>query len=323
MPVDESGVNQETKAPQSSGASPAAEGCPPPLQWQEVLAQFQARADAWYLDRPGYRLSGRSLGTGSPLYLLGGFGGTHELYALLAWLLQDQFRCVVWDYPGMTPQTRGGAVCTLQDLSRDVAAVAETAGDAAIDVYAPSFGSLVALQTLREFPGLIRRAILQEGFAHRPLSRFERWLSRACRFYPGSLARFPGSRTVREHNHRRWFPPFDETRWQFTEMIAGRVPVAALAWQGSLIRDADLRGHLPHIQQPVLLLATEGEGAAAQACRRELQERLANATTESLVGAGQYPYLTHPHRVAKIVREFLQADQNQDSSCRSSPQGRS
>src|SRR4051794_40624857 len=53
--------------------------CPPPLAWVDVLADFHRQAEAWYLDRPNYRLSGRTLGSGPPLYFLNGFSGTHEL----------------------------------------------------------------------------------------------------------------------------------------------------------------------------------------------------------------------------------------------------
>jgi pimeloyl-ACP methyl ester carboxylesterase len=273
-----------------------------------VLKEFHAEASVWYLDRPRYRLTGRMLGTGSPLYLFNGFGGTHEIYSLLVWLLRDHYRCVLWDYPGTATGSHPIHDVTIADLAADVAAIAETCGDSRIDIYAPSFGSLVALETLLDFPQLGRRAILQGGFAHRRLSRFEGWLARSSRFFPGSLRHFPGSRAVREHNHRRWFPPFDETRWQFLEDNAGRVPISTLAWQTALIRGTDLRPRLPGIAQPVLLIETEGEGVATRDCQRELAASLPHATTELLPLAGQYPYLTHPHRLAKIVRQFLEPE---------------
>lgn len=282
--------------------------CPPPLVWHEVLREFHAQADVWYLDRPKYRLTGRQWGTGAPLYLLNGFGGTHELYALLVWLLRDEFRCVLWDFPGTAAGTQADYSVTIDELADDVAAIAATCGDASIDLYAPSFGSLVALSTMARHPQLVHGALLQGGFAFRRLSRFESFLTRSCRFFPGSMKHFPGSGTVRQHNHRRWFPPFDETRWQFLEDNAGRVHVSTLAWMGALIRDADLRSRLKAIEQPVLLIETEGEGAATRACQRELATHLPHASTEVLLTTGQYPYLTHPHRLAKVIRQFLAKD---------------
>lgn len=305
MSIENANVDEARPTP----ADVPAEACPPPLAWQEVLSEFHSQASVWYLDRPTYRLTGRMLGSGRPLYLLNGFGGTHEIYALLVWLLRDEFRCVLWDYPGTAAGTDPQHSVTIENLAADVADIAKTTGDSTIDLFAPSFGSLVALETLLRYPQLVRRAALQGGFAHRQLSRFESWLARSCRFYPGSLQRFPGSRAVREHNHRRWFPPFDKTRWEFLEQNAGRVPVSAMAWQATLVRSADFRPRLAEIQQRLLLIETEGEGAATRECQHELAASMLDTTTETLLGTGQYPYLTHPHRLAKVLRGFFALEQ--------------
>src|SRR5262249_44656505 len=145
-------------------------GCPPPLEWQEVLREFHRQADAWYLDRKDSRISGRTLGSGRPLYLLNGFSGTHELYALLVWLLRGRYRC--WQFGYVTPASRGRF--TLADLADDLLAVADAADDRRFDVFAPLLGGLVAMEAMRHYPDRIGRGILQGAFAHRRLSRAER-----------------------------------------------------------------------------------------------------------------------------------------------------
>lgn len=285
-------------------ATPAG-GCPPPLQWQEVLREFYARADAWYLDRPNYRLTGKTLGNGPPLYLLNGIGGTLDLYALLAWLLKDEFRCVLYDYPGtqaVSPATRN---LTLDDLVDDLLAIAGQGGDEAFSVYATSFGGLIGLSALLQQPARIERMVLQGGFAHRELSRFERLLVQAFRFSPGRLRRLPLRKAIQTTNHRRWFPPFDTTRFEFFLANAGQVPVATLAHRSAIVRDADLRPRLSEIRQPVLLIRGEGEGSVSEECQGILERGLPPARSEWLHGTGHLPYLTHPHRLAKLIRGFL------------------
>src|SRR5262249_47884803 len=76
------------------------EGCPAPLAWRQVLDAFRTESTSWSVDRGEYRIEGRAWGEGAPLYFLNGMGGTHELFALLVWLLKDSYRCVVYDYPG-------------------------------------------------------------------------------------------------------------------------------------------------------------------------------------------------------------------------------
>ncbi|HEY3966494.1 MAG TPA: alpha/beta hydrolase [Planctomycetaceae bacterium] len=275
-------------------------GCPPPLEWQEVLREFHRQSDAWYLDRPNYRISGRTLGSGPPLYLLNGFAGTHELSSLLVWLLRDQFRCVLFDYP--VPQ-RGSV--DLSDLADDVIAIADVCGDQSCSLFATSFGGLVALTALHRHPQRIDRAVLQAGFAHRDLSRFERLLIPACRILPARFRHVPLRAALQRHNHLCWFPPFDRTRWQFYLDNTGATAIDELAWRGRIIRDGDLRPLLKQIEQPVLLVRSEGEGQVLTNCGDVLADALPHAAVETMNDTGQIPFLTHPHRLAKIIRPFL------------------
>jgi pimeloyl-ACP methyl ester carboxylesterase len=278
-------------------------GCPPPLEWQEVLREFHRQADAWYLDRSQARISGRTLGSGPPLYLLNGFSGTHELYALLVWLLRDHYRCVLFDYA--LPASRGRT--TLGDLAGDLIAVADAAGDRRFDLFAPSFGGLVALTAARRFPERIGKLVLQGAFARVELALIERLLLRALRCAPGRLRHLPGRGIVQQASHRRWFPPFDQTRWQFLADNTGSVPLADLARRAAIIRDTDVSPILHEVEQPVLLIQTEGQGRALEASGRVLAGGLTAANVEWLPETGLFPYLTHPHRLAKLIRAFLEA----------------
>jgi pimeloyl-ACP methyl ester carboxylesterase len=288
-------------AAHAAPATPAEGGCPPPLEWQEVVRDFHRQADAWYLDRQGYRTSGRTIGSGPPLYLLNGFSGTHELYSLLVWLLRDRYRCVVFDYA--TPPARSRV--TLADLVDDLMAVADAAGDFQFDLFAPLFGGLVALEAMRRHPDRIGRGVLQGAFAQRNLSRFERILIRLCAWHPGKLRHMPLRRILQTQSHRRWFPPFDKTRWQFLFDNTGSVAVAAMACRAAIVRDTDLRPVLNEIRQPILLVRTEGEGKILEECSGVLSSALPHAKIEWLSDTGHFPYLTHPHRLAKVIHGFL------------------
>lgn len=291
-------LNVASEAPAVSAAAAATdEKCPPPLEWQEVVREFHAQADAWYFDRTRYRLSGRTLGSGPPLYFLNGFCATHELYALLVWLLRDRYRCVLFDYPvGAYPRD-----VTLPELADDVAAVGHAIGDRTFDLFASSFGSLVALETMRRYPLRIGRAVLHGAFAHRRLSLVERLLIQACRVHPGRLRHVPFRKMVQRQNHRLWFPPFDLTRWEFLSDNTGKARLRDLARRAAIVRDADLRPHLAEIRQPVILVRTEGDGGILEECGAVLEAGLPQARVERMPLAGQYPFLTHPHRLAKIM----------------------
>lgn len=284
---------------------PAAEVCPSPLAWREVLQKFRDTAVRWEVDRGAYRLSGCTYGDGPPLYFLNGIGGNLDLFVLTFHLLRDSFRCVIHDYPG----ARGEAVplrsLRFDDYVSDLFAVADKLGDQRFQLFGTSFGGLVGLGALLAAPERVERAVLQGAFAHRRLSIAERLLIRMCHWHPGRLRHVPLRAWIHRVNHRRWFPPFDETRWQFFFDVAGDVPMSTLAHRASIVRDVDLRARLSEVRQPVLLVNTESEAAVPTECHAALADQLPHAKTEQMVGSGHLPYLTHPHRLVKLMQPFL------------------
>lgn len=282
-------------------------GCPPPLDWKQVVQEFIDQGDAWYLDRPGgYRLQGRTWGQGRPLYFLNGINGTHELFALLVYLLRNDYRCVLFDYPGTRGPARESRGLTLDRLTDDLFAIADQIGDGQFDIFATSFGTLVSLGAMLRQPQRIRKAILQGGFAARKLSLAERAMIRVWSHLPGRFKHVPLRRMVQTANHRRWFPPIDLTRWEFLMENSGITPAASVARRAAVIRDNSLVERLSEITTPTLLIRCEGEGIVPEECHAVMTKGLPHAKSEFMLTSGHLPYLTHPHRIAKLVRAFLE-----------------
>src|SRR5690606_19929921 len=112
-----------------------------PLAWQEVLGGFHSEGDPWELDFGDGTISGRTIGSGPPLYFLNGLLGSHEIFCLLAWLLRDSFRCVLMDHPRFV-NPKGAR--TIDDRGRAIFAVAHAHGDERFDVFASGFGGQIA-----------------------------------------------------------------------------------------------------------------------------------------------------------------------------------
>ncbi len=290
VPVDAAGV-------------PVGEACPPPLVWQEVLNASRTESQPWELDRGPRRLIGRTWGEGPPLYLLNGFVATAELYALMVYLLRESFRCVVFDTVADSRSRR--ARPSVKDFADDLFAVADHHGDAAVQLFAPSFGAVVALQAALDSPGRIAGLALQHGFASRRLSWSERLLAGWCRGSSRSLESLPWRRRVQELNHRRWFPPFDGTRFDFLVESTGGIPLADLAQKALAVHSVSLEDRLPQVRCPVLLVRTEGQGQLESAGHDVLEKGLPESKTEWLHSTGLHPYLTHPHRLAKLLKTFF------------------
>ncbi|MFM9961203.1 MAG: alpha/beta fold hydrolase [Planctomycetaceae bacterium] len=288
----------------SPGANPLAamsprEGCPPPLQWQQVVATFREQSTEWHTDTSAGRISGRVWGEGPTVVFLNGLGGSLEQFALCVFLLKSNCRCVLLDYPT-------GRRVTWPRLTESIAEVVqEFAGSEGCHLFGTSFGSALALETALRLGSSIQSLTLVAPFAHLPLTLFERAGAAFLRWLPGQVQSFPLWRSLQERAHRLWFPPIDATRWLFAISDAGQTPISELARRFALLRHFDGRSRLQQLMTPTLLVHVEGEGEMQSRCREEIASLLPQARTEFQHTTGLQIHLTHPHRLAKLIREFV------------------
>jgi pimeloyl-ACP methyl ester carboxylesterase len=114
--------------------------------------------------------------------------------------------------------------------------------------------------------------------------------------------------SVQRQNHGLWFPPFDGSRWTFLAENTDAVPLRVIARRAALAQQIDVRSQLEQISQPTLIIQTEGEGRIAAACQAELKSRLPYAEDFWIDSTGQLPFLTHPHRLAKLLKPFFRGE---------------
>ena len=280
------------------------EGCPPPLRCREVWDAVQQEATKWSLPRTGYSLRGWTYGSGPPLYFVNGFAGVAALYSLMAYLLRDQFRCVLFDVDLSSAQRQHGPR-QLTDFATDLLEAATGLGDSTFSVFGATFGGTVALQTAVLAPERVENLYLQSVPAHCQLTWAERFIASQCSNSRRPLSRFPYRLNVQTFNHRRWFPPLDPDRWAFFLEMTGRQSIALPARQALALHLTDLRPQLASIGQPTLLISTEGAGPRIAAAQQEVLEGLPHATEEFLHTTGLLAALTHPHRLVKLIQAHV------------------
>ncbi len=282
----------------------AGEPCPTPLVWQEIREKFLHDSTSWELYHGPHRLTGHTWGEGLPLYFLNNFAATAEMFSLTAWLLKDHFRCVVFDTAACDRRKIISKRPLISDFADDLFAIADQHGDQQISVFGAGFGAAVGLQAAISSPLRIKRLVLQHGFASRRLSLSERLLMSVCLRSRQTLDRMPQRRRFQAVNHQPWFPPFDHSRFEFLVDSTGSLFLQDLARQAWAVNSFNVDSRLSDIDCPVLLLRTEGEGRMAAQSQEVLERLLKNQRTEWMHSAGQHPCLTHPHRVAKLIKSF-------------------
>ena len=176
------------------------------------------------------------------------------------------------------------------------------------DVVGSSFGTTVALAAMHARPQRLRRAVLQGGFARRPLTLWERGLALMARYWPGRLRRLPlrgyGLRTVD-------YPAFAHSPpevWDFFVANHSESLTRSVARRALLLHRLDLRPLLPAIRQPVLVLSGGCDTLVPREAEDELLRGLPNARRVECPACGHYPHYTHPDWVAEQIRAFLREE---------------
>ena len=290
--------------PSLASLNPSApEACPPPLAWQEVLQGVEQQGERFAHSAHGVDVEGVAIGDGPPLWFLNGFAGDRRVYSLLAWLLRDRFRCVLVD--AAWPETTRPKL--LQPLLAQAYVDAfQALGTPRPALFGSAFGAQTALTILSHSPGTVRGAVLHEGFFRRRPSVMEKLLAWGASRSGKQLAEIPNWPQIQEANHRRWFPPIDPSRWEFLLQNLGET--SARRWAAMARSAAATTGLIDkacEITVPVQLIRTEGDGPVATAAMNELVVHLPDMREETLHTSGHFAFLTHPHRVAKIVAAFL------------------
>jgi len=288
----------------------SATACPPPLMWQDVRREYLAESTERIVETPAGSVSVRYIGSGRPLYFLPGFTAPAELFCLLIWLLRDEYRCVTlepsWsDGPRASNQKRSATRPNFQYEVEQLLTVADELHDDRPAIFGTDYGAAWGMATALSRPDRVSHLLLLNAFAHRRISVLERqlawWGSRSRR----TLVTLPFRDLIQTQNHRRWFPPFDTTRWPYFLETSGQMPVMELARRARSVMNYDLRAELPRLSTPTLLIRTEGDGGVATRCLDELEQGLPHVQTEWLHNTGHLAYLTHPHRLAKLVWSFV------------------
>lgn len=270
---------------------------PSPLTLTEALARFEREGEHGVCDTGRYRAAWWSWGEGPPIVFIHGVAGTSRSFVLPAALLAPRFRCIAYDLP--TGRT------THADLVADLFALLDHLGLTRAYVFGASFGATVALAALAARPERLPRAVLQSGFARRPLRLTERWAARVGRWLPGTLAQVPGWRGALRRTHAGPFADRPPQRWPFFESQVSAARTRSAARLALLTDRLDLRSLLSLVRQPVLLIDGDADTLVDRTCGEELAAGLPNARRVELVGCGHLPAYTHPEPLAALVCDFL------------------
>lgn len=272
----------------------------------DALADWRREATFGTVDTGRYRCRYFAWGDGPPLTFVPGTCSDGETFVPLMHRLRRHFRCVGYDLPAGGPDGANLARYRHADLTADLLALLDHLRVQRTDLLGFSFGATVALDALARQPERFPRAILQGGFAHRPLAPAEVFVAHWLRYLPGALGRVPLLARVNARNQGEPFAGGPPERWRFFLERQGATALTAFAHRILMIHALDLRPRLSRITAPVLLVCGDRDPIVGRPCVEALRAGLPRAARAEIEGCGHHPHLSHPEVLAEVVRQFLQ-----------------
>ena len=246
-------------------------------------------------------------GSGAPLVMLHGWGMHGGIWSDTAARLAADFQVHNVDLPGhgQSPwiKDRGSSIEEWVDVL--TAQFIEP-----INLCGWSLGGIIAQHWAAREPEKVRRQILVGStpcFAAR-----DDW---ACGMPQETLAQFAAEL---EKNHATTLRRFLALQVRGSEgereLLAtlreklfsrGEPHLDALCGGLDILRDVDLRGELPQITQPTLVIAGERDKLAPPEASHYLAQSLPHARVVVVAGAAHAPFLSHPEIFIEQVKKFL------------------
>ncbi len=277
------------------------------LSLEDALARMEREAVKGTIHTGRYLCRFIDWGQGEPLVILHGLGDNPRSFSLLMAHLSQSFRCIAYQQPqGIRDQARLGRYHH-DHLLDDLRQLVDALHLPPATILGHSFGSTIALRALKEEPAQWRRGVIMCGFAHRPLSRWHWWMAAAGRLLAGrtTLANLRGREVALKRVHYPAFDRHEPTRWQFFLNETGSSPLKAVGHWAHQLHRVDLRGVLPGIRQPVLIMCGDRDFLVPHHHQEMLFRGLSNSVMFQIKDCGHLPMLTHPEVVTDALMTFV------------------
>jgi 3-oxoadipate enol-lactonase len=247
-------------------------------------------------------------GDGPPLVLIPGLSGDKEVFRHQVSGLSERHRVITADLR----LSFDGVARDFDQFAHDVARVMDHLEVRSAAVLGLSFGGPIAMRFASLYPDRVEALIVTNTLSRLDLDHVG--LNRTL-LIPVALAT---TRWLPDAMGRRladvwgrlgvWLfepSPGNERVIDYYLSSPIRNPVSDGTRRMDTFRDRDLRGDLPGIHQPALVIHGAADGYCLPEWQREIAELLANATYVEIPAAGHLALISHPETFNGVVAEWL------------------
>jgi pimeloyl-ACP methyl ester carboxylesterase len=273
-----------------------------------ALARYDAETVPESFHTGRYQMRYITWGSGPTVMIVHGLCDLPRSFAMvMEELVNLGYRCVSYDLANGKDDDAKLGRYRHEDFVDDLVALIDHLNLSPIDIMGSSFGSTITLHGLVRHPARFRKAVLQGGFAHRPIMRIERGLSRLGRYWPWRMKELPIRKQVMEKLEAHQFEGCPNEVYDFLIECSGETPVRAAARRGLILDKLDLRPVLPKITQPLLMIGGDRDALVPRDCEAAVEAGVPHAKRIEFTPCGHYPQYTMPKPMAQAMHEFYRS----------------
>ncbi|MDR6661204.1 aminoacrylate hydrolase [Tardiphaga robiniae] len=258
-----------------------------------------------FLDRPDGRLAYDINGSGPPLLLVTGLGGSRRYWANVVPALAREFSVITHDHMGIGDSQGTRIAHTVEALADDVVALMDHLGLPQANLLGHSTGAAVGQILAQDHPQRLLKLVLSAGWAG-PDPYFE-----LCFAARKSLLQGSGTAAYQRSSAIFLYPPSwisaDAARLEalLAGFIASTSPADVLAARIDMIVAFDRRSRRKEIAAPTLVICAADDQLTPMHLSEELADGIPRARLVRLAWGGHASSQTAPEDFLNAVLEFL------------------
>jgi 3-oxoadipate enol-lactonase len=239
---------------------------------------------------------------GAPALVMGGSLGT----TLRMWdrqmPLAERRQLVRFDHRGHGASPVPEGPYEIADLGRDVVELLDWLGLERASYCGLSIGGMVGMWLAANAPERVERLILLCTSAHMPPA--EQWRQRAA-----AVSTAGSTEPIADAVVERWLTPsfareHPEVRHELRAMLTSSPPDGYVRCCGAIER-MDLRGELPRVEAPTLVISGDQDEATPAGHQRVIAEAIPRARHEVVGGAAHIAAVEQPEAINHLIDTHL------------------
>jgi 3-oxoadipate enol-lactonase len=244
-------------------------------------------------------------GQGSPLLLLHGLGGSHEMWLPVVPALAQSQRVIAGDHRGHGRSAKPGGPYTIALFVQDWLGVMDALGVDRADLLGLSMGGAVAMRMAVEHPERVRSLVLVDTWAS-PRPEFVAMLRRRLEALDAGGLPAYAETAIPQVYSARFIAENARAVEDYRARVAQLEPASVRAAVQACI-EHDMRGACARIKAPTLVIVGRLDTLTPPGCSEDLARMIPGACLEVIQGSGHVPHVEVPERFLAVVGDFLRS----------------